>query len=254
MQKEHLMAYYLFSPWLRIFHWIMVACITVLFFTGLLIIKPVAGGNPGIEPTFADIRLSVDLLRNIHFVAAYIFAASFIFRIYGFIVHSGDRLFPKLWKKETLEQTIEVQKHYMFLLYSHSPYLRNPMARTSYLMAYGLIAIEMITGFALYGMTNPNGWCAAIFSWLNVLVANEFLLRLFHHYAAWFLVGFAIVHVYMVARADFMEGEGEVSSMFSGIKTLKHEPVDIADLLSKEEIARMRRLDGREPEGGEKNV
>ena len=32
--------YYLFSPWLRIFHWIMVAAICVLFITGLMITSP----------------------------------------------------------------------------------------------------------------------------------------------------------------------------------------------------------------------
>ena len=32
--------YYIFSPWLRIFHWIMVDSIIVLFVTGILICKP----------------------------------------------------------------------------------------------------------------------------------------------------------------------------------------------------------------------
>jgi len=30
----------------------------------------------------------------------------------------------------------------------------------------------------------------------------------------------------MVTRAEFMEGESEVSSMFSGSKVLAHDPVD----------------------------
>ena len=33
----------------------------------------------------------------------------------------------------------------------------------------------------------------------------------------------------MVIRAEFMEGESEVSSMFSGYKFLIHEPKDASD-------------------------
>lgn len=49
----------------------MVWCIAGLFITGLLIMDPISGG-PGHEPTFADWRLSVDLIRNIHFLLGFI--------------------------------------------------------------------------------------------------------------------------------------------------------------------------------------
>ena len=78
--KGQLKKYYIFSPFLRIFHWIMVWCIAGLFITGLLIMDPISGG-PGHEPTFADWRLSVDLIRNIHFLLGFIFTASFTFVI-----------------------------------------------------------------------------------------------------------------------------------------------------------------------------
>lgn len=76
--KGQLKKYYIFSPFLRIFHWIMVGCIFGLFITGLFIMDPISGG-PGHEPTFADWRLSVDLLRNIHFLLGFVFTASFVF-------------------------------------------------------------------------------------------------------------------------------------------------------------------------------
>ena len=96
--KGQLKKYYIFSPFLRIFHWIMVWCIAGLFITGLLIMDPISGG-PGHEPTFADWRLSVDLIRNIHFLLGFIFTASFTLRIYGWIINRGDRLLPKFWTK-----------------------------------------------------------------------------------------------------------------------------------------------------------
>ena len=83
--------YYIFSPFLRIFHWIMVVAILVLFGTGLLITKPMLASST--EPTYT--MMSMDLVRDIHFVVAFIFCAAFILRIYGFIINKGDRLFPR---------------------------------------------------------------------------------------------------------------------------------------------------------------
>jgi Ni/Fe-hydrogenase 1 B-type cytochrome subunit len=120
--------YYLFSPWLRIFHWIMVVAICVLFVTGLMITSPWIIHSS--EPTFSGMTL--DNIRNIHFIAAYLFSASFILRIYGFATNPGDRLFPHVWKGYFYSNTIDVALHYMFLRSEHASYLRNPIARCSY--------------------------------------------------------------------------------------------------------------------------
>ena len=82
--------FYVFSPFLRIFHWIMVVMIVVLFCTGVIIATPMQSIN--LEPTYSVTY--VDLVRDIHFVAAFLFAASFVLRIYGFIINKGDRLSP----------------------------------------------------------------------------------------------------------------------------------------------------------------
>jgi Ni/Fe-hydrogenase 1 B-type cytochrome subunit len=231
MNDGHLKEYYVFSPFLRIFHWIMVASITVLFFTGLYIGNPFFIGTQGLEPTFAfRERLSMETIRLIHFGVAYIFVVSFILRVYGFIINRGDRLFPQFWKKQYYTDLIDTKLHYMFLKDRHKPFLRNPLARGSYVAVYFMILIEAVTGFAMYYMINPNGWGAKIFGWFNHLFVDEYVVHLIHHYVAWAIILFAIVHVYMAARADFMDGEGEISSMFSGKKFLAHQPTDLGDI------------------------
>ena len=52
--------YYIFSPFLRIFHWIMVGSIVTLFATGLLITKPALVSAT--EPNFT--MLSMAYLAN----------------------------------------------------------------------------------------------------------------------------------------------------------------------------------------------
>ena len=218
--------YYLFSPFLRIFHWIMVASILILFVTGLLITKPVLVSAT--EPNYT--MLSMDLIRDIHFLTAFVFCASFLLRIYGFIINKGDRLLPRFWEGHYYSEMVEVALHYMLLKPHHSPFLRNPLARTSYAGLYVMVAIEIITGFAMYLMANPTSFFGKLFGWTNILVGSEMMAHYIHHYVAWLIIVFALGHFYMVLRAEFMEGESEVSSMFSGKKVLAHVPKDANEL------------------------
>ncbi|MBR6906629.1 MAG: Ni/Fe-hydrogenase, b-type cytochrome subunit [Selenomonadaceae bacterium] len=222
MKEEKRKIYYLFSPFLRIFHWIMVVCIITLFVTGILITKPLQVMVA--EPTYT--MMSMDLIRNIHFVAAFLFCAAFILRIYGFIVNKRDRLFPRVWEGHFYWETIDVAMHYMLLKPHHAPFLRNPLARMSYAGLYVMVLIEILTGFAMYFMTEPSNIGGMLFGWVNVILGGELMTHLVHHYVAWAIILFAIGHVYMVLRADIMEAEGEASSMFSGVKFLEHVPRD----------------------------
>lgn len=218
--------YYIFSPFLRIFHWIMASQIVILFATGLLITKPMDVAV--VEPVFSI--TSMDLVRDIHFTSAFILCASMILKIYGFIINKGDRLFPRVWEGHFYEETVDVALHYMFLRGHHASFLRNPLARGSYAMLYILLLIEVLTGFAMYFMTNPSATGGILFGWVNVLVGSEMMSHYIHHYVAWFIILFAIGHIYMVIRAEFMEGESEISSMFSGKKILAHTPKDANEL------------------------
>jgi Ni/Fe-hydrogenase 1 B-type cytochrome subunit len=231
MNNGHLKEYYVFSPFLRIFHWIMVLSIIVLFFTGLYIGNPFFIGSQGLDPTFAvKDRLSMSMIRFIHFSAAFLFIAAFILRLYGFAINRGDRLFPRFWTTQYWRGMGGMILHYGFMRANHRPYLRNPLASTAYMGLYALVAIEAVTGLAMYFMVNPNGWGARFFGPVNQLLVDEYTVHLVHHYVAWMIVLFAICHVYMIIRADFMDREGEVSSMFSGVKFLAHEPVDLGDI------------------------
>ena len=223
--------YYLFSPFLRLFHWIMVVSIIVLFATGLYIGNPAYIGTQGLEATYAvSASFSMETIRMIHFITAYIFMASLILRIYGAVINKGDRLFPRPWTFEYWLGTIDVALHYAFIIPAHRPYLRNHMARAGYASVYAMIFVEAVTGFAMYVMINPNQWGAKIFGPINHWLVNEYIVHLIHHYAAWFIILFAIVHIYMAVRADCMEKSGEISSMFSGVKYLHEEPDDAGDI------------------------
>lgn len=226
MEKSERLVYRLFSPFLRIFHWLMAVAMFVLFATGLLIAKPLVILAP--EPTATP--LLMNLVRNIHFMAAFALCAGLILRVYGFLINCGDRLFPHFWEKRYYKDTLDVALHYMLIRPTHAPFLRNPLARGAYMGLYVMLAIEILTGFAIYNMTEPSAIGGVLFGWVNALLGNEYITHVVHHYVAWGIMLFAIGHIYMVVRAEFMEGEGEVSSMFAGSKFLKHRPVDAGDV------------------------
>lgn len=229
--KPIMHGYYVFSPATRLFHWNLVICIFLLFFTGLYIGNPFFIGSSGVEPTYAvNNLLSMENIRYVHFLAGYILMASLILRLYGFITHKGDRLFPKFWTRGYWDGLIDTQLHYMFLRTKHKPYLRNSLARTGYASVYGMILLEGVTGFAMYAMIRPNGSGAQMINPVNHWLVDEYMVHVIHHYVAWMIMLFVIVHVYMVFRADVMEKGGETSGMISGRKFYEEEPVDHRDL------------------------
>ena len=221
LKKETRRVYRVFSPFLRIFHWTVVVSCIVLFATGLYIASPFSVFS--LEP--ATSGKYMNLIRDIHLIAAFIFTSSLILRIYGFIINKGDRLFPRVWEGHFYREVIDVAKHYMFLSYHHRPYLRNPLARAAYAGFYFLAAFEIATGFAIYFMQG-----SALFENINLLTSGIYMSRVLHHYIAWIIILFGLGHIYLVFREDFMDGEGELSSMVSGYKIYRHRPEDVDEL------------------------
>lgn len=224
--------YRVFSLWLRVFHWTMVLCVTALFWSGLYIGDPGFAGLTGHrEPTLAVAGwFSMEQIRIMHFTAAFILIFAFVFRIYGGIKHRGDRLFPHFTRKSYYLGMWDTVKHYLMLPQQREHrFLRNAMARTSYVGVYVMFFLEIVTGLAMYAQIRPNSWLALIFNPVNLLL-TEYQVHVIHHYLAWGFLLFTIFHVYFAFREDVMEESGEVSSMVSGMKFYPEDPEDIEDL------------------------
>lgn len=224
--------YYIFSPFVRIYHWTMVICVLILFFTGLYIGNPALLGKLG-EPTYVVGHfLSMENIRKLHFFAAFILTTASILRLYGALVEKGDRLFPRFWRKEFYEGAWWAVKHYLFVKTDERFYLRNQLARFSYLAIYVMIFILIITGAAMYSQIYPNVFYAQLFAPINDFL-TEYGTHQVHHILSLILILFVIIHVYLAFRADLTEHNGEISSMFSGIKYFPADvvPYDIHDIL-----------------------
>ena len=81
-------------------------------------------------------------------------------------------------------------------------------------------AAQAVTGFGMYAAMS-DARLPRLFAWIVPLMGGDFAVRQWHHMAMWFFVVFTIVHVYLVAYHDYVEGRGVTSSMVGGWKFIE---------------------------------
>jgi Ni/Fe-hydrogenase 1 B-type cytochrome subunit len=210
----------------RIFHWINVLSITTLAITGFIIADP-----PAIMSNMeASERFWFGTVRFIHFGSAYIFFFNMILRIYWSFV--GNRF--SSWKafiprdRKMWLNLWHVLKVDIFLGNEKHPDVRNisvghnTMAALSYVALFLIALVQVFTGFGLYSSMS-GWWLPKLFAWVVPFLGGDFMVRTIHHSATWLFILFTLIHVYLVFYHDWLEGRGEVSSMFGGYKFISRE-------------------------------
>ncbi len=200
---------------IRAMHWIAAACIGVLVVTGFYIGRPyfMSSGE-------ASAHFLMGRMRLAHFVAAGVLVGTGIVRVYW--LFAGNRferwraLFP--FSRPNLRGLVGMLRYY--LLWPGARHLRylghNPLEQIAYTCVYALVAFQVLSGFALYGLANPGGFfwhLTELQAWFPGGIRG---IRLAHHMVTWALLAFIPLHVYMGTRADILDRQGELSSIFSG--------------------------------------
>jgi Ni/Fe-hydrogenase 1 B-type cytochrome subunit len=212
----------------RFFHWVNVLTIIVLTVTGFIIANP-----PALQSSAEATNLhSFGIVRFIHFTAAYIFFFNTILRLYWSFVGNKYASWKVFWpfSKKMWNNFWHVLKIDIMLLNEDHPDVKNisighnSVAAFSYLALFLIALISIFTGFALYADTS-SWWLPKLFSWVSPLLGSDFVVRQIHHLAMWFFILFSLVHIYLVFYHDWLEGRGEVSSMFGGYKFVREDRV-----------------------------
>lgn len=206
---------YLWGLPLRAMHWIATVCVVVLIITGLFIGRPYFMASETATTPFV-----MGWMRFLHLAAAGALIATGIIRAYMLIV--GNRyerwksLFP--WRLRDWKNAGLVLYKYLLIFPERAPHFlgHNPLQQISYTALYGLVAVQIITGFAMYGLSNPDGMFFGVFGWVAPLLGGIQVVRFVHHVSTWVFVIFIPVHVYLTVRADALHREGRLSSMISG--------------------------------------
>jgi len=229
MKTRNFKRTYVWELPVRIFHWVNVLCITVLVLTGFLIANP-----PALLSNAEATNLhSFGIVRFIHFVSAYIFFFNSLLRLYWAFVGNQFASWKAFWpfNKKMWNNFWHVLKIDILLVneeesedLSHISIGHNSVATISYIAMFFIALISIFTGFALYADTS-SWWLPKLFSWVTPLLGGDFLVRTIHHITMWGFILFSLVHIYLVFYHDWLEGRGEVSSMFGGYKFVREKRI-----------------------------
>jgi len=218
-------AVYVWEAPVRLWHWVMMFAMFVLMVTGYFI-----GTPPPSVPGEASDNFLFGYIRFLHFAAGYIFAVFFVLRVYWLFVGNKyareifivpySLLTAKFWNG----LFTDVQ-FYLFVRKESGSYEgHNPLAAVAMFFMYVLGTIFMIcTGFALYGEgAGMASWQFRFFtSWVMPLLGDSQTVHTWHHLCMWYLILFAMAHMYMVVRQDVFTKETIISTMINGWRVRK---------------------------------
>jgi Ni/Fe-hydrogenase b-type cytochrome subunit len=211
---------YLWHWPIRAMHWIAAACIVVLIVTGFYIGRPYfyTSGNA------AD-QFLMGRFRFAHFAAAGVLVATAILRAYWLFAGNKFERFRALFpvRKRDWVNLFKVARAYLFIRVEEAPqYLgHHPLQQLSYTGIYALAALQVVTGFYLYGLHDPGGLFFTWFAWVGSLLGGAQVVRFVHHVATWVWLMFIPVHIYLSVRADVLHKESTVSSIVSGNRIVR---------------------------------
>ncbi len=79
-----------------------------------------------------------------------------------------------------------------------------------------MATLQVVTGFALYGQSNPGGFFYTTLNWIGPLFGGMPNVRFVHHIFTWVFAIYVPIHVYLAMRSDVLEHNSAISSMVSG--------------------------------------
>ncbi len=208
----------------RFYHWLNVLVLIALVVTGFYMSNPLAI----LSKKEAVNSYTMGWFRYIHFAAAYLFFFNFLFRLYwGFagnkyanwkqFIPISRRFFQEMWTVFKIDILMMKGKNGKS---EHLSVGHNAMAGFIYFLTFIVFLIQCLTGFGLYAPM-ASWWFPKLFAWVPAVFGGDILTRVIHHWAMWFFILFAIVHVYLVFYHDYIEGRGEISSMGGGWKFIE---------------------------------
>jgi Ni/Fe-hydrogenase 1 B-type cytochrome subunit len=216
--EHHKQLVYVWQLPVRIFHWVTAACIAVLFLTGLYMAFPILT-TPG-EPFDHFLMARV---RQIHFIAAFVWLCVFALRMYWFFAGNSFARsgMPYFWRRSWWRDVAHEAVTYVLVRPSRAPRIgHNALAGLSYtIFPVALGFAQILTGLALYSEANPSGIWGRLTGWVIPLMGGSFRVHMWHHLFAWAFLWFVMLHVYIVIYDSIRDRNSLVESMITGYKT-----------------------------------
>ena len=198
---------------IRISHWVLVVTIISLSITGFYMHAPyvIASGKTAYV---------MGTMRFVHLLSAFAFTGAMILRLVWFFLGNRwarlNQYFPTT--RQRCKGFVSVVKYYAFLAWSPIAYIgHNPVAGAAYVAVYGMVIVEILTGFALYSRLLGSKFLNFFIGWLPRLIDIQWL-REIHFLVMFGFWMFFIHHIYTAILVSVEEETGLMDSIFSGYK------------------------------------
>jgi len=215
--EEQLERYYVWDVIVRATHWAIALSIWLLAATGIYI------GHPFLVGTF-----TMGWAKVIHFYTAIVFTLAVFARVVWMFLgprRSSWRNFVPASKRRWRDLVATIKFYLLLRLEPPRTIGHNPLAGASYLAVFGMYAVMIVTGLALYSVSDYT-WLRGCQVLLPVLHGAQGA-RWLHHVTMWLLLVFFVAHVFFSMLTSRNEKNGEIDSIFSGYKFLpKGQPPD----------------------------
>jgi Ni/Fe-hydrogenase 1 B-type cytochrome subunit len=202
----------------RVTHWVIVAAIVALSFTGWWLhdpfFEPSAPAGPGASPGF-----TLGLMRFLHELAAAAFIAALLGRMYWAVAGNRYARFTALLpltpqQRQGLRETLA---YYALRRGPPRAIGHNPLAGISYIVLWLGFWLSILTGLSLFTWIVDREPWTTFFGWTwSVLTIQH--IRLVHFLLMFAFMAFAVHHVYSAVLVDREERNGELSSIVTGWK------------------------------------
>ncbi len=206
---------YLWHWPIRAMHWAAAVSIVVLIVTGFYIGAPYFA-----PPESTSTPYLMGWIRLTHFLAAGVLVATGIVRLYWLIAGDKFERLPALFpvRRRDWVNLYRMVKYYLMIHPERAPHYlgHNPLQQLSYTLVYVLTLVMVLTGFALYGQSNPGGVIYVAFAWVPHLLGGLQVVRFVHHVTTWFFLIFIPFHIYLAVRSDVIERSSAITSIVSG--------------------------------------
>ena len=214
---------YVFQLPIRLWHWVTVAAIAVLVPTGYIIGKPWHSLDG--DPTFL---FYMGYTRLVHFSAGFTLAVCLVWRaLYMFIGNEISRqiFFPPVWRGAWWRDLVADIRWYLFLDRCPRIYMgHNPLAQLGMWSSVALIILMILTGFGMYVTSSDTSVLQPfrlVLDFAYLTGGNSLDLHSWHRLGMLLLMGFIVIHLYMVIREEIMGPTTLVSAMFSGYRLVR---------------------------------
>ena len=202
-----------FSPAIRIFHWLRALSILVLVVTGFYISWPFL-----VTPDSSDVLVQ-GWIRFAHLMGGFLLTAITLVRFYLYFFSRSDIERRSFRDVMSIKSWITQLKSYLWMGHLHKVGVYGPLQFVTY-VAISLVAVVIcITGLVLYANVYHEGlggmlWGSA--AWITAQMGGLAQLRIWHHYLTWAFVIFVVIHVYMAVWSGIRFKHNSVDSIVSG--------------------------------------